>query len=390
MMTWLRAILAGALLLWGLWVVVGEQIAGVSADAVVNGHVATLRSPIAGVVSIPKFSLGARLGQSEAVATVRNPRADLAQRDNLLLENARIDAQIARIRARIASLTEVEAQLDKRITTYRRFRAEEIRIGLQEAQAQLRILEASPDQILDDQAVTAGLSGSDAPTSLLAPRSLAVSYARERVAALENELAALEARAFLGDGYNDSPAAEQRQQQLADQRTEYAILLDAAVAEAEAVEDRLGLEQARVASLSEAVLAAPQDGRFWEYLAHDGTNIEQGEPVVRLLLCNSALVTASVSENVYNKLRYGDAATFRLTGDGQLYEATISRLGGAGAASFYRNLAIAPSQQHLQRYDVALQVPALATHPATDCNAGLTGRVFFGPRPLDFFRQLRG
>lgn len=161
------------------------------------------------------------------------------------------------------------------------------------------------------------------------------------------------------------------------------------MAEADALEVRLEQEQARVASLSEAVLDAPRAGRFWEYLAHDGTDIEQGEPVARILLCNSALVTASVSENVYNKLRYGDAATFRLSGDGQLYEATISRLGGAGAASFYRNLAIAPSPQHLQRYDVALQVPALATHPAIECSAGLTGRVFFGPRPLDFFRRLR-
>ena len=97
------------------------------------------------------------------------------------------------------------------------------------------------------------------------------------------------------------------------------------------------------------------------------------------------MVTAAVTERVYNSLAVGDAARFRLGGSSAVFEATVARLAGSGAQTIYRNLAVAPSQRHLERFDVALIVP----QPGVEgCMIGRTGRTFFDGRPLDGLRRL--
>jgi hypothetical protein len=71
-----------------------------------------------------------------------------------------------------------------------------------------------------------------------------------------------------------------------------------------------------------------------------------------------------------------------------LYDGTITRIAGAGAETIYRNLAVAPSIRHLERYDIALLVPELRENTELRCTVGQTGRVFFDTRPLDRMRSL--
>jgi hypothetical protein len=100
------------------------------------------------------------------------------------------------------------------------------------------------------------------------------------------------------------------------------------------------------------------------------------------------VVSLSVTEGVYNSLKIGDPAVFRLSGDGRNLPATVLRLAGSGAETIYQNLAVAPSQKHLERHDVTLLVPALRTEPSLYCIIGRSGRAFFDRRPLDAFRDL--
>ncbi|MDO5527926.1 MAG: HlyD family efflux transporter periplasmic adaptor subunit [Paracoccus sp. (in: a-proteobacteria)] len=384
-----RMLIGAVILVLGLWVVIGEQIAGVSADAVVNGRLATLRSPIGGTVTMPPISLGWRVGIDETVATVTDPRVDSIRRDDLALEQARAQSEVRRVEAALVSLADAEAALRERADAYLGYRITEIEARLLEARHRLELLEGAAPPGADDLALSAAMD-QDSPRTPLSPTDLplSLSYARERVATLENELAAAEAQVFLGDGYNDSPATEQRRQQIEAERVELEIRLTALQDDSDAVSARLDREQARIWRRTEANITAPADGRFWEYLTENRTTIMPGDAVARVLVCGAPIVTASVSETVYNRLRPGDAATFRLNSDRTLYHGSVIRLGGAGAETFYRNLAIAPSERHLERYDVALYMPELASHPLTGCSVGHTGRAFFGTRPLDGLRRL--
>lgn len=163
--------------------------------------------------------------------------------------------------------------------------------------------------------------------------------------------------------------------------------LSAARARRAALGSRLSTEEARVTRLTSAAIEAPSDALVWEFLAEDGQAVQRGDAVVRLLECGSGMVTASVPESVYNRIVLGDQAVFRLAGRGQRFDATVIRLAGSGAATVYRNLAVAASPKHLERFDVALSVPGLRDDPELRCGVGRTGRVFFGARPLDFFRR---
>ena len=123
-------------------------------------------------------------------------------------------------------------------------------------------------------------------------------------------------------------------------------------------------------------------------MAASGETVQRGHDVLRLVDCDAPLVTLSVTESVYNRLRVGDEAVFRLMGDGRSFAASVTRLAGSGAATVDQNLAAAPGQRHLERYDVALLVPSLRDIPELRCSFGRTGRAFFEARPLDWFRDL--
>ncbi|MDN3718925.1 HlyD family efflux transporter periplasmic adaptor subunit [Roseibium salinum] len=215
-----------------------------------------------------------------------------------------------------------------------------------------------------------------------------VETARQQAAVVEIELQAANSGMFLGDGYNDAPYSEQRILELSLRLSEYKAMLAAEQSRGEALDRRINVERLRVNRLSSSALTSNVNGSVWEVLTADGETVQRGEALMRLVNCSATIVTLSVAESVYNRLKSGDRAKFRLNQGGQVFDGTITRLAGSGAETIYRNLAVAPSERHLQRFDVALLVPELANDPALSCAIGRTGRVFFEARPLDFLRGL--
>ncbi len=299
-MNYARFLLGAAAVAAGVWIVVGEQLSGASADAVVNAGLSTLRAPIAGTATLPPRALGSRVIKGEELGGIKDPIADTIHLNDLLLDRDLAKADLAKTTALI---TATKARTDA-LTT----------------------------QAKSDSA--------------------------ERLAELQYTI----------DGLNAQLAAD--------------------TARLTAIEARLTAEQLRTNRLAATRVASTVNGILWEYLAADGETLQRGQDVIRLVDCDSAIVTLSVSENVYRRLTAGQAAQFRLSGESKVYPGTITRLAGAGAATIYSNLAVAPNARHLERYDVTLLVPALRDQPDLRCMIGRTGRVFFDSRPLDDLRSL--
>lgn len=296
---------------------------------------------------------------------------------------------MSRLDARREAERAIRARLEERAETFRENRLAEIRTRLDHARARLQLLQDGTAPEARRLADTLDTQGERLPAEPYL-ESLALEYARERVEVLEIELRAAEAGVYLGDGYNDAPNAGQRATEL----DSVIASLDAEHAEAQArvdaVAERIDRERVRMNALTGGDLAAPVNGLLWEVLEADGVAVQRGDPLLRLVDCGALFVTLSVAEGVYNGLRLGDAATFRFENDGQLYDATVARLAGSGAATVYEHLAVAPGQRHLERYDVALLVPGLSRNADLGCPIGRTGRVFFENRPLDGLRGLFG
>jgi hypothetical protein len=95
--------------------------------------------------------------------------------------------------------------------------------------------------------------------------------------------------------------------------------------------------------------------------------------LVRLLDCSGMVVTATVGEAAYNRLRVGDPARFRFRGENADHNGRIIGVTGVGAAP--ANFAIQPAALAKEPYRVTVALPNLAT--SGQCDVGRTGRVTF-------------
>ena len=389
-MKYKRLILGLLAIILALWIIVGEQMSGATADAVVNARIVTMRATVSGNLTVPARQLGARVTQGEVLASVEDPVVDRVRLDDLLMEVRLEDAARAQIEALLAETEAVRETLIERTQIFRDRRLEELRARLSHAEARLAILETGGGAVdeTQQQILTAVEEGIERLPGEPWLDTLVLDHARERVEVLRIALQAAEENVFLGDGYNDAPSAEQRGIELSSEIAALQTRLAEAKERVAALHERVDRERIRVNGLTGGELQSPVTGLLWEVLEANGVNVQRGDPLLRLVDCQATMVTASVTERVYNSLSVGDAARFRLGGSSTVYDATVARLAGSGADTVYRNLAVAPSQRHLERYDVALIVPQLAQLGAEGCMIGRTGRAFFDGRPLDGLRRL--
>ncbi|MFU0505825.1 HlyD family efflux transporter periplasmic adaptor subunit [Pseudaminobacter sp. NGMCC 1.201702] len=355
-----------------------------------------MRAPITGTLSIERRALGTRISERESLGSIQDLLVDNTRLDDLVRERGFVSAEIARLTRTIGNIEGSIEGLRLRAKVYREERVRQLEAQLRSANSQAaaadaRVSEAAAAFKRSQQLSDRGLETSASFERIQATQRVAeleLEDAKQRAAASEIVLQSARGGTFLGDGYNDSPYSEQQLSELSLRVAELKSNLDAENARAEALDRRIQAERRRVNRLGGAELTSNVNGSVWEVLAGSGETVERGQDIIRLVDCRSTIVTLSVTESVYNRLRLGDAATFKVSGDDRLFESTVTRLAGSGAATIYRNLAIAPSKRHLERYDVTLLAPGLRQDPDLACAIGRTGRVFFEARPLDFLRRL--
>ena len=379
-----RLILGTVICLVAIWIIVGEQLSGASADAVVNAQMSTLRTPIAGSVSLKQRALGARVIKDEELGSVTDPLVDTVRLNDLLMERDIAKGKLSQLAGMVSATDLTIANLVKRAKTYKFERIADLELRLNSARIRFALLTERPEKGV----LATTFSESDGQQIDGRVPKIALNYAAERVAVLEIAVRAAKSGVYLGDGYNDSPNSEQRVAELQTTIDGLKTDADAATATIAAIESRIRYEQSRTNRMQTTALKSTVNGVIWEFLTADMETVQRGQDLMRFVDCDSAIVTASVSENVYRRLSAGQSATFRMTGINEAFAATITRLAGSGAEKIYDNLAVAPSKRHLERFDVTLLVPALRDDENFRCAIGRTGRVFFDSRPLDLLRGL--
>jgi multidrug resistance efflux pump len=392
----IRLVIGAVIVFAGLFVIVGEQMAGVSSNAVINAQVLILRAPIDGEVNLQVKTLGTRVTPNQLLATLSDPRPDDIRLVDLQREARRITIELERLQALAKQLAPIRAVFEKQAEDYAKGRVSQLETRLSEANATLDAVQA---RLRDSEASfrraaelgrTGAVSGAEQSRTRAAfeVTSQDVEAARQRIAYLKIELAAARNGTFLGDSYNDTPYSQQRlretEQRMAELETDMRERGERLVALTEQVAE----ERVRAARFREARIVAPTNGILWELMSGGGEYVRRAQDVMRIVDCTTTVVTASVRESLYNRLQVGEPVQFRLLGDSTVYDGVIARLAGSGAETIYRSLAIGPSQEHLKRFDVAITSPALSADPKTACAVGRTGRVVFSSRPLDFWRRL--
>lgn len=365
------------------WAPLQLMLQSSSVEAVINARLVALRAPIEGSVEAEAMpSAGSAVAAGQILFAIRNERAERGALDTLREEIGRLQderpAAAARLAAARAEIEAVAAQLGQ----FQRGRtawleAELATLDRDIAIAALRRDEAAA-KLTRGLALAHGNAISDVAldetrrAARIADETLAAAKLRREQAAIE--LRAMAAGSYLGDSYNDRPQSAQKLEAVetlaADLEAELHtrdLRLARLTKELAAVTRRFELEAV-------AAIKAPVEARIWELLAFPGEQVMRGQDLVRLLDCSGAVVTAAVSEDVYNTLHSGMPARFTARGGGGELEGVIVNLTGlAGASS---NYAIEPSALTKEPYRVTVAVPGVAG--GAGCDIGRTGRVLFG------------
>jgi multidrug resistance efflux pump len=391
-----RILLGAALATAALYAIVGEQLAGTSASAVVNAQVTVLRAPIDGEVTFAIRRLGTRLEPGERLASVTDPRPEEARLTDLRRTAAFAASELRRLEDLAEVLAEAHAGHERQSAAFSQARIRQLDARIAETRA---VIEGAAARLREADATlrrSADLSRSGVQTVADLNRSRSsyevaaqeVEAGRNRLRYLAVELDAARNGVFVGDSYSDSPQSQQRARELAARIGELRVEIQERRRRIELLEAQIDEERVRAARFKEARVLAPAASLLWELVAGPGEYVRRAQDIARIVDCGTTMVTATVKESLYNSLRVGDSVQFRLLGTDEVHAGTVTRLAGSGAESIYRSLAIGPSGEQLKRFDVALAVPSLAGTPELACAVGRTGRVVFASRPLDFWRRL--
>lgn len=365
------------------WSPVQRLLALSSSEAVVNARLVTLRAPLDGRIITPALPrVGATTEEGAAIMEIRNPRADRTRLDDLRRIVNQLEIERPAIVARLERLRQLQAEMTEQAHTFQLGRIRELEMRVLETKSAIAGAAAThAEATATAQRLASLFAGGTASAAALdrARRDEAVAAEAEsalshRLAATEVELDAARRGSYVGDSYNDRPSSVQQADELTIRTTELEADLRARDARLGQLKTDLDAESARYAELSEAELIAPVRGDVWEVLVSAGEEVRRGQDLIRILDCTGAVVTASVSESVYNRLHIGDGATFRFAGDGVDHRGHVTRLSGLAAPS--DNLAIGSSTLINGGYRVVVAVPDVV---GPSCAVGRTGRVVFEP-----------
>ena len=365
------------------WWPVQRLLTTTSAQAVTNGRVVTVRTPISGDVHAlaAQLEVGTTVKSGDELMMIENPRSDRSNLDNLKRNVEQLTTSLAVLQAKEAVLKDHHTALLAQSERYRTGRIEILEKQLSEIDAQIAAAEARHKEFI--QAVDRGRTLSAQGVVLQAYVDKAVrdeGVAAETIHQLEERrkvaevsLASARQGTFVTDGYNDTPQSAQGTLEVELQLADVQVRLAGTAKELEAARQDLAREQKRDQDLSTAVIRASVSGRVWEIMTAPGEHVNAGQTLMRLLDCSNAMVTANVSERVFQKLSIGQHAAFQPADGGDVVQGWIVDLNGLAAVA--SNDAIQSNLLSGQPYHVTLKFPDLARR--SQCQISRAGLVTF-------------
>jgi len=355
-----------------------------SVEAIVNARVVTVRAPIEGEIEAAATDLsspGIIAGHAPLLRVV-NTRADRSRLDALSDQRDRLEIDRPRLEAEIASAQHLHDELASELAKFTSARIRQLEARAAALTSEIEVARAK--RTVADAAAGRAVALAHSRTISQAELERATQEgtvaeqveiaARRQLDAANVELEAARNGTFVGDSYNDRPSSAQRLDELQQRIDTLSAELAATKSGIAQLDRRIAEEARRYRAFSEVTLSVPVAGRIWELMTAPGEQVRVGQDLLKVLACSGAVVTANVTEAVYNSLSVGSPARFQPTDGGPAMQGVVASLVGFSDAP--ANFAIEPSALRQQDYRVTVRVPDLVTEE--NCAVGRTGRVVFG------------
>ncbi len=365
------------------WLPVQRLLSTTSTQAAVNARLVNLRAPIEGKVSvlIPTLAVGTLVDPGERLLQLSNTRADRSPIDTLRRAVSDLRFEASALKGRLKQLKIIQADLGAQRDAFQRGRVHQLAARADELAADVTAARAQQEDAAKSLKRSTEMSArghQTIATLLHAERDFKIANtkietAQKRLESNKIELDGARNGLFIGDSYNDLPRSSQRFSEIAQQIGDLTSELEEREARSVYLGKELASEKDVFAQQSAVDVSATVRGRIWQVLTSDGEHAQTGQNLLRIVDCSSAVITATVSESVYNKLWIGQSAEFLPRGESQARSGTVVALTGLGAAE--SNFAIDQTAITGDPYHVTVAVPGLAG--SDGCNVGRTGGVTF-------------
>lgn len=360
----------------------------ISRDAVINGTLIDINSPLEGTITELRVKTGEAVPKDKTVITLNNDRVSKLQ----------VQEITSRINEQQAQLERAQAQLERQLALL------QLLLDDQQNQSRLEMLEAK-DSVAQAEAELKGAQAryQVAQTSYNRSKFLAtegalaqtqLDDAKRELEESKNLVGSLEARLkvvranqkAVGFGlnlsrsrsnYDPSIRLQELQLQIADQRKAIATLKqNISNAKAELIQAKADMERKE-----KIAVEIPTSGVLWNLSAQRGQFVQQGTRLGQVLDCNKRWVDVFVDEKAVRSLHPGMPATIELYGsDSQVLQGRVSIIrSGLGRLAAGEDVAvpITPNMPRNSQVRVDLDPATPKGTPNVLCYVGYTGRVTF-------------
>ena len=365
------------------WVPAQRLMTPTSAEAIVNARIITVRAPIEGRVSMAmgNIEIGTPVKAGQKIIEIENARSDRMHLNNLRRVRDQYRTSLSVLDAKRKVLERRRSLLSRQQSSFRKGRIQQLKKRLGELDFQISAQRARHKAARRALKRAEGLSRRRIITMSRLDQArrdehvaaTRIEGLRERRKGIEVELNAAQMGTYVGDSYNDTPQSAQRALEVVLEIADLDARISGTRQELEAAERDYADEIRRQEAMAKAVMTAGASGRVWEVLTAPGEYVNRGQELMRLLDCEHSLVSASVSETVYQGLWIGQRAIFKPRSGGADLEGRV--VGMNGLAAVVSNSAIKQRELSREPYHVTLRFPELNNR--FSCQVGRSGLVKF-------------
>jgi len=310
-----------------------------TASAVVNAPIIRISSPFDGQVVHAPPARGAAVRPGDTLVRVKANQADPARPGDVKEHLASAERQHAAINGHVQSLTAAREKLKSRMEHYRTAAIARLSAQLREAEALHNIFKARLSQSNEaferqQQLKKKGYASqanydSAAASATVARNDVAASAAR--IERIRVELGAARDGVFVGDGRDDVPYSQQRDDEIMLRLVD----LNARKASLETtirdLQKQVAADDKRRAAGTVFDQTANVTGVIWGKSSAVGTPVRAGDPLVNMLDCSRAYVEVALDKRDLASIKTGDSARVRLSGTTAVLNGTVRGLRKADA-----------------------------------------------------------
>lgn len=308
-----------------------------SEDAIVNQTIYTIKSPIEGtVVRLPSED-GYQISPNILLISIVNKRINYGVFFELQTELHSLDQKILQDEEEIKNLNDMLSSLKDRSQKYSADNIAALQIDLHGLEEKLQFDLQLEDQLkktykfastIENEHHDIGRFVYDTKYKELVSVRNEISDLHHQIDRLKIRIQSLGRGVFFGDGHQDVPYSQQREDEIAMKIIDLQAKREEEIERVARIEQQSRAELLRLDESKTYEYKSPYTGVVWKTLVAPESDVVIGAPLLEIIQCDETIVQATFKDKIASKLSYGSRVFVKIDGDSTEYNGMVISVRG--------------------------------------------------------------